>query len=296
WPGEHGEIAVEGDELAQGHGAEQHLAPAEPEHDGGGDAGHDLHERPENSPERRQPQVFRPVVGADLLEAANLVFFLRVGLHDADAGEIFQHVGAHRAQLRLGVARPAKNLPAEKTHDDRDQRQRQHRPEGQPGVDRNHQGQAEKNHDNGIDDRQRAETHQLAHGLNVVGEARHQIAGFGMLKKAQRQGLQVREDPVAQIGLAAPREAVDIDAPAVAEKTLKGGGAKNQQRILDQRAPPASAVERGVDAALDEPGQRDAGEIRGDEREDAQDEKTPIAVDEKFYALIVVKNRRVLLD
>ena len=45
----------------------------------------------------------------------------------------------------------------------------------------------------GIDDGQRAETHEFAHGMNVVGQARHQIAGLAVLKIAERQFLQMGE-------------------------------------------------------------------------------------------------------
>jgi hypothetical protein len=38
-----------------------------------------------------------------------------------------------------------------------------------------------------------------------------------VLEVTEREFLQMRENPVAQIGLAAPRKAVDIDTPAIAE-------------------------------------------------------------------------------
>ena len=88
--------------------------------------------------------------------------------------------------------------------------------------------QTENNHDHGIDNGQGAEPHQLAHRLNVIGHARHQIAGLGVLEIIQRQFLQVGEDAIPQIRLAAPREAIYIDAPAIAETTLEHGRAQDQ--------------------------------------------------------------------
>ena len=63
-----------------------------------------------------------------------------------------------------------------------------------------------------------------------------------VLEIAERQLLQMGEHPIAQIGLAAAREAMNIDAPAVAKKTLQRGGAENQQRVgQEQRALPLLA-------------------------------------------------------
>ena len=69
--------------------------------------------------------------------------------------------------------------------------------------------------------------------MNVVGEARHEIAGFVVLEIGQRQFLQMREYPVAQIRLTAARETMDIDTPAIAEKALKTRREENQQRVFN---------------------------------------------------------------
>src|SRR4029077_16647638 len=111
-----------------------------------------------------------------------------------------------------------------------------------------------------------AEAHKLAHGLNVVSQARHQIASLGMLEVAEGQLLQVGEYPVPPVRLAAAREAVNIDPPAIAEKSLQRGGAQNQKRILERKRFTGAAVERGIDAALDQPGDRHAGKIGCDKR------------------------------
>jgi hypothetical protein len=49
-------------------------------------------------------------------------------------------------------------------------------------------------------------------------------------------------------------------------------------------------LQRGVDAALDQPRQRHAGKVGGDEREDTEDQVTTVTVDEKLDALVVTKN------
>jgi hypothetical protein len=102
--------------------------------------------------------------------------------------------------------------------------------------------------------------------MDVIGETRHEIAGFIILKVAQRQFLQMQEYPVAEIRFTTARETVDIDTPAIPEKPLKSGGEQNQQRVLNQRAL-GVGVQRRIDAAFDQPRQRDAGKISADERE-----------------------------
>ena len=99
----------------------------------------------------------------------------------------------------------------------------------------------ENNHHDGVDDRQGAEAHQLAHRLDVVGQARHQVAGFGVLEITERQLLQMSENPVAQIGFAAARKAVNIDAPTVAKEPLKRRGARISSGYLtSERGSPVS--------------------------------------------------------
>lgn len=69
--------------------------------------------------------------------------------------------------------------------------------------------------------------------MNVIGETRHEIAGFVVLEIRQRQFLQMGEYPVTEIRFTAARETMDIDTPAITEKTLKARGEKNQQRVFN---------------------------------------------------------------
>jgi hypothetical protein len=51
----------------------------------------------------------------------------------------------------------------------------------------------------------------------------------------------------------------------------------------------------GIDAFLDQPGERDARYIRADQCENSKDELAPVALDKKFNAEIVAVNRRYLI-
>jgi hypothetical protein len=129
--------------------------------------------------------------------------------------------------------------------------------------------------------------------VNVIRQARHEVAGFRVLEVAEWQFLQVGKYAVPKLGFAATRETVDINAPAIAEETLQRGGAEDQQRILKQRTIGRGA-ERRIDTALDQPGQGDAREIGGDERQNAKDEITSVAINEKFDPVVVATNCRIL--
>jgi hypothetical protein len=61
----------------------------------------------------------------------------------------------------------------------------------------------------------------------------------------------VGKHPIAQIGFAATRETMNIDAPAVAEKALQCRAEQDQRGIFDRRAPAVRAAQRRVDPALD---------------------------------------------
>jgi len=49
-------------------------------------------------------------------------------------------------------------------------------------------------------------------------------------------------------------------------------------------------VKSGIDAALDQPGQGDAGEIGADQRENAEDKETAMAINEKLNTMVIAKN------
>src|ERR671918_1672226 len=109
------------------------------------------------------------------------------------------------------------NMPAEEAHHDRDERHGQHRPQGEPRINSNHEAQTEDDHHRGVDDGERAKSHEFAYRLNVIGKARHKIAGLGVLKIAERKLLQMGENAIPQVRFAPTRKTVNIDPPAVAE-------------------------------------------------------------------------------
>ena len=86
-----------------------------------------------------------------------------------------------------------------------------------------------------------------------------------MLEVAERELLQMRKHLFAQIGLRFARKTVDVDAPAVTKKALEDCRQQDQQRKINQRNAGQLLLYRRVDAFLNQPGQRDSGQIGADQ-------------------------------
>jgi len=59
---------------------------------------------------------------------------------------------------------------------------------------------------------------------------------------------------------------------------------------MDQRWIAVFGAERGIDPVLDQPWQRNAGEVGGDQRKNTENEKTAVAVNEKLDPVVIAKN------
>jgi hypothetical protein len=59
---------------------------------------------------------------------------------------------------------------------------------------------------------------------------------------------------------------------------------------VNQRTGRLFRAESRIDAALDQPGDGDAREIGRDQRQNTENEKPPVPVNEKFDAVVIVKN------
>jgi hypothetical protein len=63
---------------------------------------------------------------------------------------------------------------------------------------------------------------------------------------------------------------------------------------VNQRTSRLFRAESRIDAALDQPGDGDAREVGRDQRQDTEDEKPPVPVNEEFDAVVITKNFSVL--
>jgi hypothetical protein len=190
--------------------------------------------------------------GTELLEFGRL---LAIGADDADTREVFLGHGAHLRELRLDPLESPVDGRAEQLHRHRDDRQRGHRHHRQPGVDRGHQ---QDRHDKrerrlrGIHDR-RPRHH--AHGIEVVGRARHQVASAVGLVEGRRQGLQVCEKRLAQVVLHVPGDA-DHDLPHQEPKPPADEGDRKEHGGVRGQLGTGHSGRQVVDGIFEHPGRQ----------------------------------------
>ena len=200
-PREHGEIGEEGDELAQRDALRDDGTAAEPQHQHRTQPEEERHGREEDPLQRDELPVAAHVLEVGLPEAFEFRALLAVGTHHAHARQRLLSNGAHLGELRLDALEPLVDGAAEVVHRDRDERQRDERQQRQPHVDGEHHRQRRdegQQRIGGVHDRW---PDHHPHGVEVVGGARHQVAGAVRLVVRQWQRLQMREELVAHVVL-----------------------------------------------------------------------------------------------
>jgi hypothetical protein len=63
---------------------------------------------------------------------------------------------------------------------------------------------------------------------------------------------------------------------------------------MNQRTGRLFRAESRIDAALDQPGDGDAREVGRDQRQNTENEKSPVPVNKEFDAVVIAKNFSVL--
>ena len=131
-PVQHGEVGAEGHELAEGDGARDHHAAAQPEHEGRARAHEELDAGVEAAEHADERAVALQVLLVRGLEARHLVRLLGVGAHHARPGEVLLHERVHVGELRLHRLEAVVDAAAEVAHEDGDEEQRHQRQPEQP--------------------------------------------------------------------------------------------------------------------------------------------------------------------
>ena len=176
------------------------------------------------------------VLGVGDSEPLQLRLFLAVGAHDADARQRFLGDGADVGQLRLDLLEPLVDGAPEELHRQGHERQRDQREQREPCVDGQHQDEGHHEPEQRVRGIHHRRSDHLAHGVQVVGGAGHQVAGATRLEVGDRHLLELREEVVAHVVLdiarrpdedAAHEEPEDAAADADAEQ----GGAVQRQLL-----------------------------------------------------------------
>ena len=132
-------------------------------------------------------------------EAAMLLFLLGEGLDMLDRGHAPMD---QRVDLAVGVARrrgDQVDLAVEHADQHGQQRHDDQRHGGEHRIDRDHHQQHPDQHHQRLHDRQQPVHHHGLHREAVRGDAHHQVADLLPAVEGQRQALQMRIEPGAQI-------------------------------------------------------------------------------------------------
>ena len=135
------------------------------------------------------------------------------------------------------------NASAESLDHDAHRRQRQERVKREPGTDGDHEGQRARGVDEGVGRVHDGGAEQHADRVQVVGGARHNVAGAVTLVVGVRKDFQTREQIVAQVELYVARDADHDPAGEELEDSLGDGDGKQHCRVEKQFVPSYSFMQ-----------------------------------------------------
>ncbi len=282
-PVDQGQRRDEGEEIAGGHGAGDHLVAAVQQRAHEAEGGQHFHERLGDlvGAVVLERQVEQPAVHP--LEALGLVTLAAEGLDDLHARERFvqQHVQLGDLLLRalVDTVQPAADRPHGQSDEGKDD-QRDH---GQPPLAHYHDRQQRDDHGDLPDGHDQHRGGHAGQPVDVGDDPRHQLGGVQAGEERQRHPLDVRVERVAQGGDHALADGGHQIGLAVAREPLDQVGPQQQQgNDLEHVLVPADedVVERGLDQPGDRalhPGhderqqraQHQHGEVRPHERQQA---------------------------
>ena len=272
------QIGDELDDLADGHLAADGFLAADVDGGEDRDAQHGLHHRPQQVRDLREVERPPQVAAIERRECLDLRRLLAEGLDDANARQVL--LGRGREVAELGLQTPEQVVDAPPDDDEREAREGQHdqREERQADVDRQHRRDGE---DQGRDRRGEVEEAAREHrpdGVQVVGQAGHEVADPLMLVIAEVHPLQMREQVVAHLVLDVATVPDGEQATDRLEQDLEARDGHDQPREREDDAdvvPAAELVDRTADEARRD--RRDEGARPG--REQAEGQSSLVAPD-----------------
>ncbi len=191
--------------------------------------------RPHQAPDLDHAHVLIGVVLGGRVKPAQLGLFLDKGFHYPDAGKgLLNPVGQGRKGL---LHSPEEGVdPLAKVRSESGQkRQGQQGQKGQTPIDLGGHGvDSDHRQENRVHEHEDPRPHGHADGVYVVSGVGHQVSRFVVIKKVDRQGLQVGEQAVAQVILQAPGRAHDVNPPKIAAQGHEGGDSQNKPSIAEE--------------------------------------------------------------
>ena len=251
-PGQHHQVGVEGHQLAHGHTPGDHVAAAQPQHQQHPDAHQQAHHREKRALDANERAVAPHVLVVGGREPPDLVLLTAVGAHDAHARQGFLGDGADGRELLLDGLEAFVDGFADHVDQNRERRQRDEGQQRETPVERQHQRDDRDEREHGVRQVHERGPDHHAHGVQVVGGPRHQVAGAIALEVAGLQALQRREEVVTQVELDVARHADDQAALKEAEHTTHGRQAEGEPGV-EANPVGSDAGRQVVDGVLQHP-------------------------------------------
>jgi hypothetical protein len=275
-PHQDAHVGVEHDEAAQRDPPGQHLAAAIPEHRQKGEADERLQQGLEDARDAHQPDILRDICAVQFFEVAQLGLFLHEGAHHAHAGQVLLHAATDIRKHGLDALKARVNGTPEEDHRQAHQGRRQDGQGCQTPIHNDHDddGQQESKAGFGPIHNARAEHH--ADSVQVVGRARHDVAGAHAAVIIRRKLHQVTEQIVTQVVFDVARDPDDDHAHPVLKEALDGGE-PHQQSSEAQKSAEAEGVRKRVDRRADHQRLHGARDIFQHQRSQAQRQPPAIA-------------------
>ncbi len=157
----------------------------------------------------------RPTCDAEALQLPGLA---GEGLHDAHAGDVLLGVRGELGDALLDLLDGGTGAVAIAVGDDHHERDGRERDQPQLGVERDHRGAGEQNHEDRLHDEHEPVAEEEAHGRQVHGGAGHQLPRLMVVEEAELEALEVAVEALAQVVLDAERDVSRDYAPPVHER------------------------------------------------------------------------------
>ena len=248
---QHHQVAVEGDERAQGEVALDHLPPAVVEEERDGEVGDERDERDVDGsrPGGGHARLEHPVAAvAELLE---LVVLPGEDAHDTAADHVLLGGRRHVRDLLLHVLQDRLEPQAEADGDQQEEGQERQGKEGEPPVHQQQDDGDRDHHDDVGDEEDEAVAQEHAHVLDVAHGPAHELAGGPAVEVAEGLAQEMRPHAVPQVVLDAQAGLAAREAAADADDEADGGQAQEGEPVGDQQ--PGLAPDQGVvDGELDD--------------------------------------------
>ena len=274
-PREVREVAVERDERAEAQAAVHDCLTAGPEEDQRAHAGDQPHQRRERRLRPRQREAPAQVLPVRAGEVRGRPRLERVGPNHRHPGDVLLHARREDAELLLRRLGALVDDGVEALREQDEAGVRGQRPEGEPRVRGEHGSERAGEREDRPDEAHRAEAHERAHRGDVARRARHQLARGVLRVEPRREGLKARVEVVAQVVLEPLGAADDREARAEPRDPVRRRQEHDDAHV---RAEPGRrrVGPQGVDRALHREGDRQRGERRGSEAEDAERVAAPV--------------------